>query len=179
MAFSHITSGGQPHQHRFPSFFLRTHTMTHKLTFFYLSAYYLLALLFSYVAAAPFSGISTHVHDDQAPRSELGLGLGLGKRATPGSKSVIIQMFEWTWDSVASECTSFIGPAGYGYVQGAFVAFLLLTTGAGLILIESVVSPPQEHVTGPQWWTDYQPVSYILTSKRGNRTQFRKCGRPS
>ncbi|KIM89391.1 carbohydrate-binding module family 20 protein [Piloderma croceum F 1598] len=68
-----------------------------------------------------------------------------------GSKDVIIQMFEWTWDSVASECTNFIGPSGYGYVQ---------------------VSPAQEHVTGDQWWTDYQPVSYILTSKRGNRTQF-------
>lgn len=64
---------------------------------------------------------------------------------------VIIQMFEWSWDTVASECTSFIGPAGYGFVQ---------------------VSPPQEHVQGSQWWTDYQPVSYILTSKRGNRSQF-------
>ncbi|KAJ7223444.1 glycoside hydrolase family 13 protein [Mycena pura] len=60
-------------------------------------------------------------------------------------------MFEWTWDSVAAECTDFLGPAGYGFVQ---------------------VSPPQEHVTGPQWWTDYQPVSYILTSKRGNEEQF-------
>ncbi|KAH9476533.1 Alpha-amylase [Psilocybe cubensis] len=74
----------------------------------------------------------------------------LDARAT-SSKSVIIQMFEWTWDSVAAECTSFIGPAGYGFVQ---------------------VSPPQEHITGSQWWTDYQPVSYILTSKRGNRSQF-------
>ena len=27
-------------------------------------------------------------------------------------------MFEWNWDSVAAECTSFLGPAGYGYVQG-------------------------------------------------------------
>jgi hypothetical protein len=25
---------------------------------------------------------------------------------------VIIQLFEWTWDSVAAECTNFIGPAG-------------------------------------------------------------------
>jgi hypothetical protein len=96
--------------------------MTHKLTFLYLTPYYLLALLLSYVAAAPFSGTSTYVHD-QAPRSELGLGLELGKRATSGSKSVIIQMFGWTWDSVASECTSFIGPAGYGYVQGAWWHF--------------------------------------------------------
>ncbi|KAH8110895.1 glycoside hydrolase family 13 protein, partial [Phellopilus nigrolimitatus] len=64
---------------------------------------------------------------------------------------VIIQMFEWTWDSIAAECTDFIGPAGYGFVQA---------------------SPAQEHITGDQWWTDYQPVSYTLTSKRGNRTQY-------
>ncbi|KAJ6572799.1 glycoside hydrolase, partial [Mycena vulgaris] len=75
----------------------------------------------------------------------------LDSRAPSGTKTVIIQMFEWTWNSVAAECTNFIGPAGYGFVQG---------------------SPPQEHVTGPQWWTDYQPVSYTLTSKRGNQAQF-------
>ncbi|KAJ7610564.1 glycoside hydrolase [Mycena polygramma] len=75
----------------------------------------------------------------------------LQSRAPSGSKTVIIQMFEWTWASVAAECTNFIGPAGYGFVQ---------------------VSPPQEHVQGSQWWTDYQPVSYILTSKRGNEAQF-------
>ena len=40
------------------------------------------------------------------------------RRAPSSSKSVIIQMFEWTWDSVAAECTNFIGPAGYGFVQG-------------------------------------------------------------
>ncbi|KAH9981799.1 glycoside hydrolase family 13 protein [Russula compacta] len=69
----------------------------------------------------------------------------------PEGNVVIAQMFEWTWDSVAAECTSFLGPAGYGFVQ---------------------VSPAQEHIQGPQWWTDYQPVSYILTSKRGNRSQY-------
>lgn len=31
---------------------------------------------------------------------------------------VIAQMFEWDWDSVATECTDFLGPAGYGFVQG-------------------------------------------------------------
>nr|BAV60949.1 alpha-amylase [Pholiota microspora] len=76
----------------------------------------------------------------------------VGRRAPAGTtKNVIIQMFEWTWDSIAAECTNFIGPAGYGFVQ---------------------VSPPQEHIAGSQWWTDYQPVSYILTSKRGNRSQL-------
>ena len=38
----------------------------------------------------------------------------------PGEKTVIAQMFEWNWESVAAECTNFLGPAGYGYVQGAF-----------------------------------------------------------
>ncbi|KAF9258750.1 glycoside hydrolase [Marasmius fiardii PR-910] len=72
----------------------------------------------------------------------------ISPRAPSESKSVIIQMFEWAWDR---QCTNFIGPAGYGFVQG---------------------DPPAEHVQGPQWWTDYQPVSYNLTSKRGNRQQF-------
>ncbi|KJA26527.1 carbohydrate-binding module family 20 protein [Hypholoma sublateritium FD-334 SS-4] len=76
----------------------------------------------------------------------------LNSRAPVGTtKNVIIQIFEWTWDSIAAECTNFIGPAGYGFVQ---------------------VSPPQEHIAGAQWWTDYQPVSHILVSKRGNRAQF-------
>lgn len=73
------------------------------------------------------------------------------RRGPGGSKDVIVQMFQWSWDSVASECQNFLGPSGYGFVQ---------------------VSPAAEHVTGPQWWTDYQPVSYNLISKRGNRTQY-------
>ena len=39
----------------------------------------------------------------------------------PGEKTVIAQMFEWNWESVAAECTNFLGPAGYGYVQGASI----------------------------------------------------------
>ena len=34
------------------------------------------------------------------------------------------------------------------------------------------MSPPQEHIQGDQWWTDYQPVSYKIQSKHGNRDQF-------
>ncbi|KIY73061.1 glycoside hydrolase family 13 protein [Cylindrobasidium torrendii FP15055 ss-10] len=76
----------------------------------------------------------------------------LRQRAPPSQENkVIIQLFEWTWDSIASECTDFIGPAGYGFVQ---------------------VSPPAEHISGDQWWTDYQPVSYNIASKRGTRDQF-------
>jgi|GEM_PF-154197 len=64
---------------------------------------------------------------------------------------VILNMFQWTWNSVADQCPS-LGDAGFGYVQ---------------------VSPPQEHVLGEQWWTSYQPVSYKLESKLGTATEFK------
>ncbi|KAF9509754.1 glycoside hydrolase family 13 protein [Hydnum rufescens UP504] len=62
-------------------------------------------------------------------------------------------MFQWNWESIAHECATWLHKTGYGYVQ---------------------ISPPQEHIQGPQWWTDYQPVSYKLISKRGNSLQFQK-----
>ncbi|MFJ1541514.1 alpha-amylase family protein [Micromonospora chalcea] len=71
--------------------------------------------------------------------------------ATPGAKKVIVQLFEWNWTSVAAECTSTLGPKGYGYVQ---------------------VSPPQEHVNSSPWWVSYQPVSYRIESRKGARAQF-------
>ncbi|MEU4713696.1 alpha-amylase family protein [Micromonospora purpureochromogenes] len=71
--------------------------------------------------------------------------------APSGARNVIVQLFEWNWPSVASECTTVLGPKGYGYVQ---------------------VSPPQEHVRGNQWWLAYQPVSYRIESRKGTRAQF-------
>ncbi|WP_346538872.1 alpha-amylase family protein [Micromonospora sp. DPT] len=71
--------------------------------------------------------------------------------APAGARNVIVQLFEWNWPSVASECTTVLGPKGYGYVQ---------------------VSPPQEHVRGNQWWLAYQPVSYRIESRKGTRAQF-------
>ena len=29
-----------------------------------------------------------------------------------------------------------------------------------------------EHIRNSEWWARYQPVSYILESRSGNRTQF-------
>ncbi|MDG9701936.1 carbohydrate-binding module family 20 domain-containing protein [Streptomyces sp. DH37] len=72
--------------------------------------------------------------------------------APPGTKDVTAVLFEWKFDSVARECTNTLGPAGYGYVQ---------------------VSPPQEHIQGSQWWTSYQPVSYKIAGRLGNRAQFK------
>jgi alpha-amylase len=75
--------------------------------------------------------------------------------ANPGPRDVIVHLFEWPWASIASECTTNLGPQGFGGVQ---------------------VSPPQEHVVLPgagyPWWQDYQPVSYQLVSRRGDRAAF-------
>jgi alpha-amylase len=72
--------------------------------------------------------------------------------APPGTKDVTAVLFEWTFDSVAKECTTTLGPNGYGYVQ---------------------VSPPAEHIQGPQWWTSYQPVSYRIAGRLGDATAFK------
>ncbi|CAM5315802.1 alpha-amylase [Streptomyces fumanus] len=72
--------------------------------------------------------------------------------APPGTKDVTAVLFEWNYASVAKECTSTLGPAGYGSVQ---------------------VSPPAEHIQGSPWWTSYQPVSYKIAGRLGDRAAFR------
>jgi alpha-amylase len=62
-----------------------------------------------------------------------------------------LQLFEWKWPDIARECEEHLGPAGYTAVQ---------------------VSPPNEHITGPAWWTRYQPVSYRIESRSGTREEF-------
>ncbi|MBX6748831.1 MAG: alpha amylase C-terminal domain-containing protein [Micromonosporaceae bacterium] len=81
--------------------------------------------------------------------------VGAKDDANPSQRDVIVHLFQWPWASVASECTNILGPKGFGGVQ---------------------VSPPQEHVVLPglnyPWWQDYQPVSYQLVSRRGDRAAF-------
>lgn len=73
--------------------------------------------------------------------------------APAGSRTVGVNLFQWTWNSIAAECTDHLGPDGYAWVQ---------------------TSPPQEHpVLGGQWWTSYQPVSYRIESKLGTRAEYR------
>lgn len=74
---------------------------------------------------------------------------------TPGAgpeprSDVGVQLFQWTWDAIAAECPR-LGETGYGWV---------------------LTSPPQEHVLGSEWWTQYQPVSYLVESRLGDREQF-------
>ncbi|NUT36163.1 MAG: hypothetical protein HOV79_24155 [Hamadaea sp.] len=67
---------------------------------------------------------------------------------------VVVHLFEWPWASVGTECAR-LGQAGVAAVQ---------------------ISPPQEHVVLADqkypWWQDYQPVSYRIASRRGDRAAF-------
>ncbi|WP_432117653.1 carbohydrate-binding module family 20 domain-containing protein [Streptomyces sp. bgisy032] len=78
---------------------------------------------------------------------------GTAQAAPPGGKDVTAVLFEWNFASVAKACREDLGPAGYGYVQ---------------------VSPPNERIQGPQWWTAYQPVSYKISTRLGDRTAFKE-----
>ena len=71
--------------------------------------------------------------------------------AQPAAPVAFVQLFEWKWPDIARECEEVLGPAGYTAVQ---------------------VSPPNEHITGPAWWTRYQPVSYKIESRGGTREEF-------
>ncbi|MGP7961307.1 alpha-amylase [Sanguibacter sp. A247] len=85
-------------------------------------------------AAAPDTSVATSAGPDAGPLPGVG-----------------IQMFQWTWDSIARECTDVLGPRGISWV---------------------LTSPPQEHIVGAQWWTSYQPVSHEIESRLGTREQF-------
>lgn len=68
-----------------------------------------------------------------------------------GARDVGIQLFQWNWNSIARECTDALGPAGIDWV---------------------LTSPPNEHIVGREWWTSYQPVSYLVESRLGTREEF-------
>ena len=78
-----------------------------------------------------------------------------------GQKGAIIEMFGWPYDDITEEC-EFLGTAGYMAVK---------------------VFPPNEHIltfdTVEQgelnpWYFIYQPVSYVLHSRSGDKKQFKK-----
>ncbi len=80
-------------------------------------------------------------------------GAPQAQAAPPGGKDVTAVLFEWQFASVAKACTEQLGPAGYGAVQ---------------------VSPPQERIQGEAWWAAYQPVSYRIGTRLGDRAAFRR-----
>lgn len=72
---------------------------------------------------------------------------------TSQPEGVIVHLFEWRWEDVARECEEFLGPNGFAAVQ---------------------VSPPSENhiIGGRPWFERYQPVSYQLETRSGNREAF-------
>lgn len=91
------------------------------------------------------------------PRRTLGalLALGLATIAQAASfnpRDTSVQMFEWAWNDIATECSQWLGPQGYGAVQ---------------------ISPPGASKNANGWWGVYQPVNYVgLTSRMGNASQL-------
>ncbi|XP_076811464.1 alpha-amylase A-like [Clavelina lepadiformis] len=71
----------------------------------------------------------------------------------PG-RAGIVHLFEWHWDTIADECETFLGPNRFAGVQ---------------------ISPPNENriVEGRPWWERYQPVSYMLQTRSGDRAAFK------
>ena len=72
--------------------------------------------------------------------------------ANKPNHGTMVHLFEWKWADIALECEEYLGPLGYKAVQ---------------------ISPPSEHISGQQWWTRYQPVSYKLISRGGTRAELR------
>ena len=63
-----------------------------------------------------------------------------------------VQLFKWSWNDIATECTQWLGPQGYGGVQ---------------------ISPPSASMSNGNWWDIYQPVNYTsFTSVMGNASQL-------
>jgi alpha-amylase len=84
--------------------------------------------------------------------------------ATNSSRDVIANLWEWNWPSIARECTTVLGPKGYGGVQVAPPTDSTKRTELGNGS-DTVLNP---------WWEVYQPVRYALTSRMGNEAQFRQ-----
>lgn len=146
-------------------------------SWYQLSVFVALAAAFAPAAEGSGRGHTHRVHIS-GQKSKTTSASTLATTSYAPTRNVIVEMFQWSWDSVAQECTNFLGPAGYGYVQGscrhALTSYLHLTHSPAFNFPcrNVAVSPPQEHIIGDQWWTDYQVVSYQLTSKHGTRDQF-------
>ena len=78
--------------------------------------------------------------------------VGTARAASFNPRDTSVQMFQWGWNDVATECTQWLGPQGYGAVQ---------------------ISPPGASKNVNSWWGVYQPVNYRnLTSRMGTAAQL-------
>ncbi len=105
------------------------------------------------------------------PRSKGTDDRGSGRRGADirGSarhrSDVQANLWEWNWPSVGRECTTVLGPAGYGGVQVAPPANSLSRTAP------DAETGGRGGVRHP-WWEVYQPATYELDSRMGTEEQF-------
>jgi alpha-amylase len=68
-------------------------------------------------------------------------------------KDVTANLFEYDFDSIATDCTDVLGPDGYSAVQ---------------------VAPPEDSYDQPDhyWWDVYQPVDYSIGGRLGTEAEF-------
>ncbi|XP_049307501.1 uncharacterized protein LOC105233129 [Bactrocera dorsalis] len=73
------------------------------------------------------------------------------------NRTGIVQLFEWKFADIATECAQFLGPQGYAGVQVSPVAEHLVVRS------ESMQQP---------WWARYQPLSFQIVSRSGGEAEF-------
>jgi len=109
-------------------------------------------LLFNLFSAAGLIGLALSV----LPITSVSSMDGMPEAAVDGAEpTTLVHLFEWTWNDIATECETHLGPHGFKGVQ---------------------ISPPQEHIVLPDygfpWWQRYQPISYQLESRSGTRQEL-------
>ena len=108
----------------------------------------------------------------QPPPARAALQARAGATGAPSLRSkdpgVMANLFEWNWPSVAAECSTVLGPAGFGGVQVSPPQDSLKRTA------EDQADPNTGAVTVRHpWWEVYQAVDYSLTSRMGSEQQFK------
>ena len=77
-----------------------------------------------------------------------------------GQKGAIVEMFGWPYDDIAEEC-DFLSTAGY-------MAVKVFPASEHILTFDTV----EDGELNP-WWFIYQPVSYRLHSRSGDKKQFK------
>ena len=83
-----------------------------------------------------------------------------GSQYENGQKGAIVELFGWPYDDIAEEC-EFIGNAGY-------MAVKVFPASEHILTFDTV----EDGELNP-WWFIYQPVSYRLHSRSGDKKQFK------
>ena len=83
-----------------------------------------------------------------------------GSQYENGQKGAIVELFGWPFDDIAEEC-EFLGNAGY-------MAVKVFPASESILTFDTV-----ENGELNPWWFLYQPVSYRLHSRMGDKKQFK------